>query len=154
MREIVVNLNSEEETLEFGAKVARILRGKTDNYLISLVGPLGAGKTTFVKGFSLGLEAVDVVESPTFVFLNIYRGAVPLYHYDLYRVNEPKDIDDLGVFDLILKTGFHIFEWGDKIEGIIDFDLEISFSILGENERSLTLGIYKLESVFDEISIP
>ena len=154
MKEFSFTFNSEEKTTEFAKNLARTLLGKTDNYLISLIGPLGAGKTTFVKGFSLGLEAKDYVESPTFVFLNIYKGKFPLYHYDLYRVNSLKDLDDLGIFDMILKQGFHIFEWGDKLENLIDFDLIINFEVINDFERKLNIVVYRLESVFDEIPIP
>ncbi|BAL81349.1 tRNA (adenosine(37)-N6)-threonylcarbamoyltransferase complex ATPase subunit type 1 TsaE [Caldisericum exile] len=153
MREVNFSLKSVEDTLIFGRKLGEILLKETENCVIGLVGPLGAGKTTLVKGISEGLSANDYVESPTFVFLNIYKGKLPLYHYDLYRVNSPKDFDDLGIFELVLKKGIHVIEWGDKIEGLLDFDIEIYFTIVSEFERLVSIKTFNLESVLDELSI-
>ncbi|MGC8575343.1 MAG: tRNA (adenosine(37)-N6)-threonylcarbamoyltransferase complex ATPase subunit type 1 TsaE [Caldisericum sp.] len=154
MKEKSFILRSVEDTIYIGRKLGEILLKNAKNYIIGLVGPLGAGKTTLVKGISEGLFAKDYVESPTFVFLNIYRGNLPLYHYDLYRVNNPKDFDDLGIFELVSKKGIHVIEWGDKIEGLLDFDMEIYLTILSETERTLSMKVFNMESVLDELSIP
>lgn len=152
MKELFLKLYSEDETIELGKRLAKALYSATDNFLISLSGPLGAGKTTFIKGFSLGLGVENYVESPTFVFLNIYKASVPVYHYDMYRVDEVKDIDDLGIFDMVSKKGFHLFEWGEKLKDLLDFDLEIYFKILDESSREVHFKFFRLEYIVDELS--
>jgi tRNA threonylcarbamoyladenosine biosynthesis protein TsaE len=154
VKEAVLFLKSEDETIALGRKLGVLLLKSTSNYLIGLIGPLGAGKTTFTKGIAEGLKARDYVESPTFVFLNIYNGDLPLYHYDLYRVNDPKDLDELGIFEMVSRTGVHVIEWGDKVEELLDFDMEINFEILESSERKITIKAFNLESVLNELSIP
>ena len=153
MNEILIKANAPEDTINLGKRAGEIFLKKRLNCLISLVGPLGAGKTTFTEGIAEGLKTIGYVESPTFVFLKIYRGEHPLYHYDLYRVDRISDIDDLGLFEMMNRRGVHVVEWGEKIADLVDFDIEVHFSIVGETERFIKISTAKFEEFLSEISI-
>ncbi len=110
MRE--VETRSADETEAEGERVGRTLqRGD----LLLLVGPLGAGKTTFVRGLARGAGSTDAVASPTFVLVRNYRGRVPLAHVDMYRLDRAPELRDLGI-DELLDEGAVVVEWGDRLE--------------------------------------
>ncbi len=110
MRE--VETASAEETEAEGERVGQALqRGD----LLLLIGPLGAGKTTFVRGLARGIGSADAVASPTFVLVRNYRGRLPLAHVDLYRLNRAPELRDLGL-DELLDEGAVVVEWGDRLE--------------------------------------
>ncbi len=104
---------SERGTLALARKLGRSLRG---DEVVFLVGELGAGKTVFAKGIAAGLGVKDSrsVCSPSFTLLNIYRGRVPVYHLDLYRLEGQAEIRDLG-FEEYIGEGVVLVEWGEKI---------------------------------------
>lgn len=110
MRE--VETASAEETEAEGERVGHALKAGD---LLLLVGPLGAGKTTFVRGLARGAGSVDAVASPTFVLVRNYRGRIPLAHIDLYRLNRAPELRDLGL-DELLDEGAVVVEWGDRLE--------------------------------------
>ncbi len=103
---------SAEETEAEGERIGRTLRSGD---LLLLVGPLGAGKTTFVRGLARGAGSADAVASPTFVLVRNYRGRVPLAHVDLYRLDRAPELRDLGL-DELLDKGAVVVEWGDRLE--------------------------------------
>jgi len=107
-----VETASAEETEAEGERLGRTLR-RGD--LLLLVGPLGAGKTTFVRGLARGAGSGDAVASPTFVLVRNYRGRVPLAHVDLYRLDRAPELRDLGLEEL-LDEGAVVVEWGDRLE--------------------------------------
>jgi len=107
-----VETASAEETEAEGETLGRTLR-RGD--LLLLVGPLGAGKTTFVRGLARGAGSADAVASPTFVLVRNYRGRVPLAHVDLYRLDRAPELRDLGLEEL-LDEGAVVVEWGDRLE--------------------------------------
>jgi len=107
-----VETASAEETEAEGERLGRTLR-RGD--LLLLVGPLGAGKTTFVRGLARGAGSADAVASPTFVLVRNYRGRVPLAHVDLYRLDRAPELRDLGLEEL-LDEGAVVVEWGDRLE--------------------------------------
>ena len=103
---------SAEDTEAEGERLGRTLqRGD----LLLLVGPLGAGKTTFVRGLARGIGSADAVASPTFVLVRNYRGRVPLAHVDLFRLDRAPELRDLGLEEL-LDEGAVVVEWGDRLE--------------------------------------
>jgi tRNA threonylcarbamoyladenosine biosynthesis protein TsaE len=109
--------HSEAETVDAGRDLARTLQaGDT----VLLYGDLGAGKTQFVKGLAEGLGAArDDVSSPTFTLVQEYRGGrLTLFHVDLYRLNDPREIDDLGL-DEIAADGVLAIEWAEKLGGAL-----------------------------------
>ena len=104
---------SERETLRLARNLARRFRG---DEVVLLVGELGAGKTVFAKGLAsgLGLEDIDQVCSPSYTLLNVYRAKYPIYHWDLYRLGDPREVSDLGWEDF-LGEGVIIVEWAEKL---------------------------------------
>jgi len=109
--------DSEKRTLAIGTKIAGKLKKGS---IVCLEGPLGAGKTVIAKGIALGLGIDgDKVISPTFVLLREYKGKFPLYHFDLYRLNTPQDIANLGYEEYLYGEGISVIEWADKLERLI-----------------------------------
>ncbi|MBI3508751.1 MAG: tRNA (adenosine(37)-N6)-threonylcarbamoyltransferase complex ATPase subunit type 1 TsaE [Chlamydiia bacterium] len=106
-------LGSESATLAFGKAFAAQL---APNSILALHGDLGAGKTTFVKGLALGLGIEEPIVSPTFVYLNLYAGRLPLYHFDLYRLKSKEDFEALGFSEYFFKGGICAIEWPERIE--------------------------------------
>src|SRR5262249_15027427 len=106
--------HSAEETIAFGRALAAELKTPS---IILLRGDLGAGKTTVVKGIAEGFEAAaaDDVTSPTFTLVHEYRGPrATLFHIDLYRVDTERELETLGLDDLITPESILLIEWGDK----------------------------------------
>lgn len=88
--------------------------------IIALVGDLGVGKTAFTKGFAEGLGITEPIVSPTFTFLQIYEeGKMPLYHFDVYRISDISEMDELGYEDCFYGEGVTIMEWADLVPEII-----------------------------------
>src|SRR5881227_2026755 len=108
--------NSAEETIALGKKLASSLAPPK---LVVLRGDLGAGKTTLVKGIAQGFQAAseEEVTSPTFTLVHEYRGpSATLYHIDLYRVDTPRELETLGLDDLMDERSVLLIEWGDTFE--------------------------------------
>lgn len=105
-----------EDTREAAAALAELL---VPGDVISLTGDLGAGKTTFVQGAARGLGVTDRVASPTFVLVREYRGDVPVYHVDVYRLDRLQEVIDLGFEDLLDPSGVVFVEWGDAIASLL-----------------------------------
>ena len=99
---------SPEQTIQIAKKLAKSLKG---GEIILLNGDLGAGKTTFAKGIALGLDIFDTVTSPTFTIMNSYSGRLDLYHYDMYRIDNPEELLELGVEDNLYLGGVSVIEW-------------------------------------------
>jgi tRNA threonylcarbamoyladenosine biosynthesis protein TsaE len=110
----VVNTRSAARTRALGRRVAKLLRAGD---VLLLQGPLGAGKTTFAQGIGAGLGVDTPVRSPTFVLLSQHlgpqRGALPLFHADLYRLDDPSAVDDLALAEQA-RTGVLLVEWPER----------------------------------------
>jgi tRNA threonylcarbamoyladenosine biosynthesis protein TsaE len=134
VREVVTH--SAEETIALGRSLASILLPPK---LVLLRGDLGAGKTTLVKGIAHAFDAAqeEDVTSPTFTLIHEYRGPhVNVYHVDLYRVDIPRQLETLGLDDLITENSVLLLEWGEKFQRFVDErDVEIQIEHLGEGER-------------------
>ncbi|HEX2446137.1 MAG TPA: tRNA (adenosine(37)-N6)-threonylcarbamoyltransferase complex ATPase subunit type 1 TsaE [Vicinamibacterales bacterium] len=124
---------SEEDTVEAGRQLAAKLR---PGDVVLLSGPLGAGKTAFVRGLALGLGANPAdVTSPTFTLIQEYRGAgSTLYHVDLYRL-EPHEADDLGLDELMSGAAIVAVEWPERLPRPIQGAVRVELAIAGETER-------------------
>jgi tRNA threonylcarbamoyladenosine biosynthesis protein TsaE len=103
---------SPAETEAFGERFGKRLRVGD---MVLLTGELGAGKTTFVRGVARGTESAAPVASPTFQLVRVYPGRVQLAHIDLYRIETPSELGDLGL-DELLEQGAVVVEWGDRLE--------------------------------------
>lgn len=130
---------SEEETSQAGEAFAAAL-GPGD--VVLLFGELGAGKTAFVRGMARGLGAPDAeVSSPTFTLIQEYSGGrAMLYHVDLYRL-EPREIDDLGLEELISGDGIVAIEWADRWAGRPDDACEVRIEDAGEDRRAIRISM-------------
>lgn len=132
--------HSPEETVDLGRRFAAILAAPK---LVLLRGELGAGKTTLVKGIAEGFRAAsqEDVTSPTFTLVHEYRApSVTLYHIDLYRVDTPRQLETLGLDDLIGETSVLLIEWGEKFARFVrERDVEIALERLGENDRRVKI---------------
>jgi len=106
-----VHTHSDDETERFGAALGeRIAHG----LVISIAGPLGAGKTVLVRGLCRGLGVADGVLSPTFILLETFDGRLPVAHVDLYRLEHEREVEDIGVFDMIGGDVVLLAEWGER----------------------------------------
>jgi tRNA threonylcarbamoyladenosine biosynthesis protein TsaE len=130
--------HSAEETIAYGRSLAAEL---SPPLIVLLRGDLGAGKTTLVKGIAEGFEAAraEDVTSPTFTLVHEYRGPqTTLYHIDLYRLDTQRELETLGLDDLLTPNCILLIEWGDKFPCLQrDQNLEITLERVGETERRI-----------------
>jgi len=135
--------NSVEETIGIGKKLAaKLKRGDC----VALVGDLGSGKTILTKGIAegLGVKNPRYVNSPTFVIIKEYKGRLPLYHFDLYRLNKSTLIDAESYEEYFYDDGVTVIEWADKIRGLLPRKhIEVRLEVAGENERRIEVKNYK-----------
>ncbi len=125
--------------------VSNKLIGKYSNYKIWLFnGPIGAGKTTFIKSLCHSLEVKDVVSSPTFSIINEYFSSIygVIYHFDFYRLNHITEALDIGVDEYFNSGNICFVEWPSKVESLIPPNfLVINFEILSDTKRKLSISI-------------
>jgi tRNA threonylcarbamoyladenosine biosynthesis protein TsaE len=131
---------SPEETIALGRELTAFL---SPPKLVVLRGDLGAGKTTLAKGIAEGFSAAsqDDVTSPTFTLIHEYRGPdATLYHIDLYRVDTQRELETLGLDDLMSDDSVLLIEWGEKFARFEDeSDLKIVIERLSETERKISV---------------
>ncbi len=130
---ITINI---DETKKFACSLGKNLK-KGD--FLALVGDLGSGKTVFVKGLAKGL-GIDhrYVNSPTFVIVKEYKGRLNLYHFDIYRLNDEKSLEDIGASEYFFGNGVTAMEWADKAPDLIPEEhLRIEFKVAGDNKRRI-----------------
>lgn len=135
MDEYKMTMRSEEDTVYLAQNIES---EKFPNMVICLYGELGSGKTVFAKAFghAMGIEGVT---SSTFNIIKEYNGELPLYHMDVYRL-EDENIDNLGIEEYFNKGGVTIIEWADLIENYLPEErLDIKFKVIDENTRVLVL---------------
>lgn len=123
---IEFTIPNEAKMLEFAAQLADVVQPGS---LIFLVGQLGAGKTTFVRGFLRALGYKDHVKSPTFTVVESYqvqlkdkekeKGSLPVYHFDLYRLNNAEELFELGFEDYLTDEAITLIEWPEKAEALL-----------------------------------
>jgi tRNA threonylcarbamoyladenosine biosynthesis protein TsaE len=136
---LTVVAQSPEETMELGMKLGALL-GPGD--FVNLNGDLGAGKTLLVKGIgiSLGLTA-DAITSPTFTIINEYDGTIPLYHFDLYRLESELELEQVGYLDYFYGQGITAVEWGNLFVNQLPVDrIDIDLETSGAEDREITLS--------------
>jgi tRNA threonylcarbamoyladenosine biosynthesis protein TsaE len=140
----VVTTAAEEETAAAGERFARTL---IPGGVVLLYGQLGAGKTAFVRGLARGLGAVDdEVSSPTFTIIQEYAGtSLTLYHVDLYRL-EPKEVDDLGLDDLVEGGGIVAIEWAERWTSRPENAIEVRIEDRGEDRREIRIAMPRRSS--------
>ena len=130
---------SSEETISTACDFAKNLKAGD---ILLLEGELGAGKTTFVKGLAQGLKAkAKEVNSPTFVLMNIYKGKLPIYHFDLYRLEKPQEIESLNMDEYLQGDGVAVIEWPKRLGDLMPKDAYwIEFKHKDENTREICIS--------------
>ena len=116
------------QTEKFGRDLGSRLKSGD---FIAMYGPMGTGKTTFINGLADGLGIVDYVSSPTFALVHEYSGPIPLYHFDMYRVNSWEDLYSTAFYEYLNSSGVIVVEWSENIESALPdkyIKVEISFT--------------------------
>jgi tRNA threonylcarbamoyladenosine biosynthesis protein TsaE len=131
---------SQKHTEDFGATLAaKAVSGS----FYALIGDLGAGKTAFARGFARGLNVSEDISSPTFAIINEYSGRLPLYHFDVYRIGNPEQLQDTGYEEYFYGDGVVLVEWADLIEGFFPPNaITITFerdAFRGDDYRRITV---------------
>jgi len=126
-----------EETWALGKNIGGVLTGGN---ILALTGDLGSGKTSFVQGLArgLGVDEKYYITSPTFTLINEYPGRCTLFHVDLYRIEDPFDYEDIGLYEILHGRGVTAIEWADKLlENLISEFIGIHFEISGDESRNI-----------------
>jgi len=114
---MIIETFSYEETFEIGVKIGK---EATAGSIYTLVGDLGVGKTVFTQGVGKGLEIAEHISSPTFTMIQIYEeGRLPFYHFDVYRIGDIDEMEEVGYEDYFYGSGVCIIEWANLIEEIL-----------------------------------
>lgn len=138
---------SPEETFEFGKELGKQAKA---GIVICLDGELGVGKTVFTQGFAAGLGIEEPVNSPTFTILQIYEeGRLPLYHFDVYRIEEPEEMDEIGYEDYFYGDGVCLIEWASMISELIP-ETAIQVTIKKDLEHGFDYRTITVEERFGE----
>ena len=114
---MIIETNNAKETFELGVRIGKEAKAG-DVY--TLIGDLGVGKTVFTQGMAKGLEIDEPISSPTFTIVQVYEeGRLPFYHFDVYRICDVEEMDEIGYEDYIYGQGVSLIEWSDLIEEIL-----------------------------------
>jgi len=108
--------SSSEDTMELGIRLGKLLQ---PGDIVCLDGELGAGKTLLTKGIARGMGVKHPVTSPTYTLINQYSGEVPLYHFDVYRLEESDELYRIGGEELLYDEGVSVIEWASRVEDIL-----------------------------------
>jgi len=127
--------------MEVGKRLGSLL---SPGDVIFLTGELGTGKTCFVKGIADGLGIKDArVTSPTFIIVNEYKGKIPLYHIDLYRIGIIEDLRDIGMEEILYGKGVTAIEWAERIKDTLpDERLDITLKWVDEETRTIDIKAF------------
>lgn len=114
---MIIETNCEKETYDLGYRLGEQAKA---GQVYTLVGDLGVGKTVFTKGLAAGLGIEEAVSSPTFTIVQIYEeGRLPFYHFDVYRIGDVEEMDEVGFEDYVYGEGVSLIEWANLIEEIL-----------------------------------
>jgi len=129
--------NNEAETVHEGEKLGHSL---APGSVVALYGELGAGKTTFTRGLASGLGVRMSVSSPTFTIVNEYLSKIPLFHFDMYRLENENELFDIGWDDYLERNGVCVVEWSEKVPGAFSQDAVIvKLENLGGDKRLIEI---------------
>ena len=132
---------SVEETYDLSKAVAK---GLERNSIVAFYGDLGAGKTTFIKGIvsSLGQIPKEEITSPTFIYMNSYEADIPVYHFDLYKIQATDQFIEMGLQEYFTAGGICLIEWADKIQSLLPKNCyQIRMVHLEDNKRQITISL-------------
>ena len=135
----VASTRSADETRDFAAALAAVAQ---PGDRLALVGPLGAGKTQFAKGFAAGLGVTEIVNSPSFTLMAEYYGRLHLFHQDLYRLTGAEEAMAGGLVDERQLDGVTLSEWAERLPVELDPErVTIAFEVMGDDDRRVTVSI-------------
>lgn len=138
---MIYKSNSPKETENIAKAFSKELKGGD---VICLNGDLGVGKTAFVQGLVNALGVLEPISSPTFTIVNCYEGTVPIYHFDVYRIDDPDEMYEIGFEEYIYGNGISIIEWSEKIRDILPenrYEIEICKDYtIHEEFRTITIN--------------
>ena len=135
-----------DETQKLGEIIGTAI---TDGTVLALTGDLGSGKTAFVQGLARGLEVPDdyYITSPSYTLINEYPGRYPLFHVDLYRILNPTDLEDIGLYEILHNSGIVAIEWADRIgQKLMPDAIIIHFEITGDETRKISITANDLKN--------
>ncbi|HBA64039.1 MAG TPA: tRNA (adenosine(37)-N6)-threonylcarbamoyltransferase complex ATPase subunit type 1 TsaE [Lachnospiraceae bacterium] len=114
---MMTETRSAEETFRLGMEIGKKAR---PGQIFTLIGDLGAGKTVFTQGLAKGLDIEEAISSPTFTIVQVYEeGRMPFYHFDVYRIGDIEEMDEIGYEDYFYGNGVTLIEWANLIEEIL-----------------------------------
>ena len=129
---MVIETGSPEETFELGKKIGSQAKA---GQVYTLTGDLGTGKTVFTQGVAAGLGITEPVNSPTFTIVQVYEeGRLPFYHFDVYRIGDIEEMEEIGYDDYFFGNGICLIEWAELIEEILPED-RIAITIQKDLEK-------------------
>lgn len=118
---MVIETGAPEETFALGKKIGR---AAGPGQIYTLTGDLGVGKTVFTQGVAVGLDIEEPISSPTFTIIQVYEeGRLPFYHFDVYRIGDIEEMEEIGYDDYFFGQGICLIEWADLIEEILPENL-------------------------------
>lgn len=145
---MLINIYSEEKMMELGMILGEIASGGD---IFCLTGDLGAGKTTITKTIAKSLEVEEYITSPTFTIVNEYEGRIPLYHFDVYRIDEEEEMYEIGCEDYFYGEGLCVIEWANLITNLIPENaLWMNISI-GEEFTTRIIEVTGNEEIKDKL---
>lgn len=135
---IQISTHSPEETMALGERLAQLLK---PGDAVCLSGTLGAGKTLLVQGIAGGFSiGRNEVTSPTFTIMHVYEGGLPVYHFDLYRLDDPDQLYDIGFEEYVYGDGVALIEWADKFPQHMPGEcLWLTIAATGAGERLISI---------------
>ena len=114
---MIIETRSADETYQLGVDIGKTAQ---KGQVYTLVGDLGVGKTVFTQGLAKGLEIQEPISSPTFTIVQVYdEGRLPFYHFDVYRIGDISEMDEIGYEDYVYGEGVSLIEWANLIEEIL-----------------------------------
>ena len=114
---MIIETRSAKETYELGLEIGK---KASQGQVYTMVGDLGVGKTVFTQGMAHGLGIVEPINSPTFTIVQVYdEGRLPFYHFDVYRIGDVSEMDEIGFDDYVYGEGVSLIEWANLIEEIL-----------------------------------
>ena len=140
--EKVIETYSAQETFEIGKRIGK---NAGSGQVYALIGDLGVGKTVFTQGLAEGLGIAESVNSPTFTILQVYEeGRLPFYHFDVYRIGDVEEMEEIGYEDCFYGNGVSLVEWADLIEEILPPE-RIRITMEKDLEKGLDYRRIKIE---------
>lgn len=130
---MVYETHNEEETRKIGQQLGESAK---PGQIFCLNGDLGVGKTVFTKGFALGLGITEHITSPTFTIINVYEGRLNFYHFDVYRIDDPDELYELGYEEYFFGDGVCLIEWAELVSELLPDDV-ININITKDLEKGL-----------------